>query len=432
MTCFSEHPLRAVLTAEMHARPNAVIEGPAEISYLAALTGEEVASADLDHIRQLCTAFKIAAPAADASQFDADFGPFRMKWERHTEFSTYMIIKSGAFDRPFKETAILELPTDWVAAIPGNVIAAFHIAIESDDSRRRDTDALASFFDNNVPVGGSIIDGGASIWADYQEHADGFLRFLIREGGLKPQSLGRLIQRVAEMETYRMMAMLALPPARDARPHVANLEQQLSEILQEVAVNMSASDEPALLKQLSTVAAETERISASLNFRFSASRAYQEIVRQRADALRLERVRGLQPLTDYVFSRFDPAMETGENVMRRIETLSRRIARASDLLRTRVNVALEAQNRDLLQSMDRRANLQLRLQQTVEGLSVVAISYYLVGLVQYALKGLKSIGAMPYDVDIVTLVLIPVLVVGIWLGVRRIRSSIERDAAKRR
>lgn len=432
MTPFSEHPLRAVLTAEMHSRPHAVIEGPAEISFLASLTGEEVASADIEHIRELCTAFKIAAPAADASQFEADFGPFRLKWERHTEFSTYMLTKAGRFENPFKEPAVLELPADWVANIPGDIISAFHIAVETEDSPERDIDALTACFDNNTPVGGTVLDGGASLWADYQEHADGFMRFLIRAGSLRPPSLGRLVQRVAEMETYRMMAMLALPPARDARPEVAALEQQLSGILQEVAANANASDEPALLKRLSAVAAETERISASLNFRFSASRAYQEIVRQRAAALRLERISGLQPLTDYVFARFNPAMETGDNLMRRIETLSRRIARASDLLRTRVNVALEAQNRDLLQSMDRRAKLQLRLQQTVEGLSVVAISYYLVGLIQYLLKGLKSAGVMPYDPDKVTLVVIPILVIAIWLGVRRIRHAIERDAAKKR
>lgn len=432
MPLFPEHPLRAELSAEMHARPYAVIEAPAQISYLAALTGEGTATDALEHLQVLCSAFKVAAPAAGASQFDGDFGPFRLKWERHTEFSTYMVIKDGGFEKPFKETAIRALPEDWVAAIPGDVVTGFHIAVEASDAPERDADALVSCFDNNPLVGGTIVDGGAVIWADYHEHADGFLRFLVRSETLSPQSLGRLVKRIAEMETYRMMAMLALPPARDARPLIADLEQQLSEILQEVAANHTASDEPALLQRLSAIAAETERISASLNFRFSASRAYQEIVRQRAADLRLERISGTQRLTDYVFARFDPAMETGENLMRRIETLSRRIARASDLLRTRVNVALEGQNRDLLQSMDRRANLQLRLQQTVEGLSVVAISYYLVGLAQYALKGLKSLGVMPYDVDTVTLVLIPLLVILIWFGVRRIRHAIRNGASKRR
>lgn len=421
---FKEHPLRAVLAAEMNARPHAPVAAPAQISHIAVVTGEETADTDRAHLAKLCQAFKVTAPSATASQFDADFGPFRLKWERHTEFSAYTLIRTGAVEQPFKHPPITEVPEDWISTLPGEVLTAMHIVIETDDVPVREGAALAGLFDNNSLVGGTVVDGRAQMWTDYQTHADGFMRFLLREQEMSPASLGRLVKRLCEMETYRAMAMLALPPARDARPRIAKMEQSLSDILQSLASSDGTSDEQALLELLSGVAAETERISASLNFRFAASRAYQELVEQRAEGLRLERISGLQPMTEYVMTRFAPAMETRDNLTRRIETLSRRVARASDLLRTRVDVALEAQNRDLLESMDRRAKLQLRLQQTVEGLSVVAISYYLLGLLGYIVKGVAELGIVKFDKDLVMMALLVPVIGAVWWGVHRLRHAI--------
>lgn len=424
---FDEHPLRAELTAEMNARPHAKIKAPAQISHITCVTGEEAGDADRQHLLDLCQAFKISAPPASASQFDADFGPFRLKWERHTEFSTYTLIRETAFDQPFKDCPIGDVPADWLDSLPGKVLTAMHIAIETCDSPERAGADLSGLFDNNSIVGGTISDNKASVWTDYQLHTDGFLRFLIRDCELSESSLGRYVKRLCEMETYRMMAMLALPPAREARPVIAKLEQDLSDILQTLAFSDGTDDEQRLLQLLSKVAAETERTSASLNYRFSASRAYQELVEQRADAMRVGRITGIQPFTDYLITRFAPAMETRDNLTRRIETLSRRVARASDLLRTRVDVALEAQNRDLLQSMDRRAKLQLRLQQTVEGLSVVAISYYLLGLLGYIVKGLHESLPVQFDTDITIMALMVPVILAVWWGVHRIREAVMKS-----
>jgi uncharacterized membrane-anchored protein len=423
---FEEHPLRSELSAEMNARPHAVISTPAQISHIVCVTGEETGDEDREHLRELCRAFKVSAPSASASQFDADFGPFRLKWERHTEFSTYTLIKEAPFDPPFKNCPIGEVPADWLDALPGKVLTALHIAIETDATPERAGPELSGLFDNNSLVGGNIVDNRATVWTDYQIHSDGFLRFLIRDWELSASSLGRLVKRLCEMETYRMMAMLALPPARAARPIIAKLEQDLSDILQTLAFSDGTDDEQRLLELLSKVAAETERTSASLNYRFSASRAYQGLVEQRAEAMRIARIVGVQPMTDYMMIRFAPAMETRDNLTRRIETLSRRVARASDLLRTRVDVALEAQNRDLLQSMDRRARLQLRLQQTVEGLSVVAISYYLLGLIGYLVKGAHALGFSKFDYNLVLGALFFPLVLAVWWGVRHVREAVIR------
>ena len=421
---FTEHPLRAELQAEMNARPPAIISSPAQISHIASVTGENSAEADRNHIAKLCQAFKIAAPSASDLQFDANFGPFRLKWERHTEYSAYTLIKEAAFAQPFKDMPIAELPSDWLIDIPGDVLTALHISIENSGTQDRSGAELTGLFDNNALVGGFVSAGRARVWTDFQTHGDGFLRFLVKDSELTDGSLGRLVKRICEMETYRMMAMLALPPARKSRPLIAELEQNLSDILQTLAFSEGTDDEQQLLEQLSKVAAETERISASLNYRFSASKAYQELVYQRLDALRLESISDLQRLSDFLTIRFAPAMETRDNLMRRIETLSRRTARASDLLRTRVDVALEAQNRDLLSSMDSRAKLQLRLQQTVESLSVVAISYYLLGLIAYMVKGLAHTSIGKFDVDFVLMVVFIPVVITVWWAVHIARKKV--------
>ena len=121
--------------------------------------------------------------------------------------------------------------------------------------------------------------------------------------------------------------------------------------------------------------------------------------------------------------RLAPAMATCSSAEKRLLDLSERIARASDLLRTRVDIEREQQNQSLLASMNRRARMQLRLQQTVEGLSIAAISYYVVGLVGYAAKALKEAG-VPLSVELVTGGSIPFVLLAIWLAVRRIRKHL--------
>ena len=263
-------------------------------------------------------------------------------------------------------------------------------------------------------------------WTDFRIHADRFGRFLIHAVALDEESGGRLIQRIIEMETYRLMAMLALPIAQEARPRVSDAEDELSSILGQLDGGQEHLDDRRLLGDLTRLAGEAERINGIIAYRFNATRAYQEIVRQRVAALREDRITGVQPVSQFMMTRFEPAMETCDNLARRLDQLSARIARAGNLLRTRVDVALEEQNRDLLQSMDRRVQLQLRLQQTVEGLSVVAISYYLISLVIYLAQGLESLG-ITVDPNLAGLVAFPFVVGGVWWGVHAIRRRLTKS-----
>ena len=275
-------------------------------------------------------------------------------------------------------------------------------------------------------AGASVAGGAAKAWMNFWVGDDGFGRVLVRDIALGPRQAGRLVQRLCEIETYRMMALLALPLARQHGGELSRLGERLRGSLEEMADSESLEDEQRLLRDLTEVSAGIERIAAATSYRFSAARAYHALVQRRIQELREGRIQGFQTFQEFMDRRFTPAIRTCESTQDRLDALSRRVARAGQLLRTRVDVTLEEQNRDLLESMNRRAKLQLRLQETVEGLSIAAVSYYLVSLVGYLAKGMKSFG-LPLSPEQITALSIPVVVVLIWLGVRRVKRTLRGE-----
>jgi uncharacterized membrane-anchored protein len=231
-----------------------------------------------------------------------------------------------------------------------------------------------------------------------------------------------MMQRLFEIEAYRMLALLALPIARRQSPRTLVIERELAQLTDGIARGEGADE--SLLHELTRLAAEVESGLAASQFRFGACRAYSDLVRTRIGELREQRVPGLQTLDEFMARRFTPAVNTCATVSQRLHDLSERVAQASSLLATRVGIARERQNQALLASMDRRAKLQLRLQQTVEGLSVAAIVYYAAGLVGYLAKGAKSTG-LALDADLVVGLAVPMLAVAALLTVRRARRHIQ-------
>ncbi|MDX1595147.1 MAG: DUF3422 domain-containing protein, partial [Gammaproteobacteria bacterium] len=261
------------------------------------------------------------------------------------------------------------------------------------------------------------------VWTDYQIHDDGYGWVLVRDIDLRMRQAGRLVQRLLDMESYRMMALLGLPPAREHGRELVRLDTELAELTGRINALRDASQERDLLEALTRLAARIEHVVARTNARFSATRAYYGLIQRSIAQLREERLPGLQTFDEFVERRLAPAVRTCESVAERLGALSTRVSRASNLLRTRIDIGIAEQNRDLLASMDRRARLQLRLQQTVEGLSIVVLSYYGVGLVGYLAKGLKSAGA-PLDPDLVTGLAVPVVVGVVFAGMHRLHRRL--------
>lgn len=421
---FRDHPLRRQLTNELHARPPEALESPMRVTTLAMLSGEDGAEAERDHLCRLCEMAGTPPPPPGATHYAGSFGSFRLKWERHTEFSTWTIFRVGTQGEPFADPAVRAVPRDWVAELPGERLVGAHVLMLDPEQPDPSPAFLAHVFGSESYVASRIAGRGATVWTDFRIHGDGYSRIVVLDHTLTPRQGGRVIQRLLEIETYRMTALLALPVAREILPRVAAMEKQLSELTARTNTLKGLEDERDVLDRLTRLMAEVEEISAANAFRFSAARAYFQLVEKRVAELRETRIEGFQTIAEFMERRLSPALATCNAVESRVEALSRRVARASAMLRTRVEIAVEGQNAELLRSMDRRADLQLRLQETVEGLSVVAISYYLIGVVGYAAKGLKGAG-VPIDTDLVTGLTIPLVLWSVWAGVRRIRKVLK-------
>lgn len=418
-----DDPRRISLNDEVHARPPEPLRTPCRVSCVALLPPPRQHGEEWRAVSQLCRRFGIEPPSPAASHYSVDFGPFRLVFEMHTEFARYTFVAPASDDSlPFAEAAITEVPADWLSALPGRVIAATHVALVRGQGEISLEDTARQHFLGHQLIGSTIAGGAATAVTDLRVHDDGFGRVLVEDRGLTSRQAGRMVQRLLEIDTYRMMALLALPAAREMLPVLAQCEQELTDIAVAL-VGSSEQDEPRLLDKLTALEAAIAGRSSESCFRFGAAAAYYELVQRRIAELREDRLQGLQTFRDFIERRLAPAMNTCRSVGRRQELLSSRVERATQLLSTRVDVTRERQNQNVLRSMDRRAALQLRLQSTVEGLSVAAITYYVVGLVGYAAKALTSIG-IPIDAEIAMGMSIPIAALLMVLGVRNNRRLV--------
>ena len=415
-----DHALRRELANEVHARPHEALTAPLRATSLAVLVDAADRAREHAHVVRLCEDRGAAPPAAQAIHFTAEMGAFRLRWERHTEFSSYTFFRAGIGRDRFEETAASQVPADWLAAIPGRTLAAAHAEL-LEPGAQMPARAIAAAFRGNYVAGAEVAEGAAAAFTDFRIHDDGFGRFLVLDRSLSRFQAGRTLQRLFEIDVYRMMALLALPVAREISPRLAAMERDLAAVAGELA--RGEGPDEALLERLTRLSADVESVIAASHFRFGAARAYSDLVGARLVELRERRLPGTQTLAEFMARRFTPAMNTCESVSRRLLELSERVAQANSLLVARVDVAHERQNQQLLASMDRRARLQLRLQETVEGLSVAAITYYVVGLVGYCAKAIEALG-YPLDPTVVMGVAIPVVAVMAALGLRFVRRTI--------
>ena len=425
------HALRVPLAAEIHSRPFLKLEAPEAITHLAvyrdSAVGPPNGNALIQQVTlaQFCTHFGVAPPAAGANYFYHDFGRFRLKWECHTEFATYTFAaplrEAKTPDEAFSHMPLAHLPQQWLASLEGRLMVAAHVVLERGEGNVVD---VQHAFESSMLVGGSVMQG-AQLWTDFAIQSDGFSRFVIRDISMHAQQAGRLVQRVLEIETYRMMALLGLPSAQQAGMVLNAVEAELAALAGAMVATDAApfvagegaGSDQALLDQITRLAARLEKLSLDNSYRFSASKAYFGLVKARIEELREVRLEGVPTVEEFMDRRLTPAMNTCDATAARQDALSRRIANTNDLLRTRVGIVQEMQNRQILQSMNARAAQQLRLQQSVEGLSVAAISYYVIGLIGYLGKGAKALGVLG-NPDVVVSLLVPVVAACVWLGLR--------------
>ncbi len=419
-----DHELRYVLNDELHGRPGLPVTAPCRVTHLAFTIGEGD-SDPLAHVKLLCDALGVKPPADGAPHHTAEIAGGQIKYERHGEFYRISVVAEGG---PDKGEALVLLPIGWVDGLPGQRLVGIHTRIMAPDEPGPDEASLISMFGHEDLAGSVTSSGLATVWTDFRIGPDGYTRMLVHDHGLSPLRLGRVVRRIHEIETYRMMALLALPMARRVQGELAVLERAVSKVTADMLSTQESQEDAELLTQLSRIARDVEEISSRTSYRFAAARAYAALVDKRIMELGEQKVMSFQRIGVFLDRRFGPAMATCTATAERLRSLAERSERASNLLRTRVDIALEAQNQQLLKSMEKRGHQQLRLQETVEGLSVVAISYYLIGIVSKLLEGLG--GYAQFDAKLLSLISIPVVVALVWYGVRRLRNRILKSVGE--
>jgi uncharacterized membrane-anchored protein len=416
-----DHPYRALLHDELHARPPLRLAAPAALSHQVFLAPEGEAEADRARLAEFARAFGQAGPTPPARHLVLDLpGGAMLRWERHGEFQAFTAIRprpAMVHENPW--SALTPEVLAFLDTLPGERLVAVHLRVETGTAQPPSSDFGPEL------VGSSFGGGSARGFTDFRLHQDGFGRILLQVDGITPERLGRMAQRFLEIETYRMGALLALPEARAAVRSLAGSESRLAAIVEATA--QGDQDDTALLETLTTLAAETEADAAKKKFRFAAAAAYGALVESRMASLREGRLEGFQPWSTFLDRRFKPALDTCAATARRQDSHLRGIANASSMLRTRVDVRLEQQNAALLAAMDKRAAVQLRLSQAVEGFSVFAISYYAVSLLKIAADGLTAFGLADAP-EWFGLLAVPGVAVAVWYSVYRLRRSLHGPA----
>ncbi len=425
MTALTLHPLRNTLNDEVHARPSLPVNTPARITSLAFVFDLDAADSQRAALEQLATRLGMAPPPAGAVQYVGRAGGMTVRWSLHTEFVRYTFGIEGSGGEPFVQNALTGIPDDWLASVPGRMLAGVHALVVGEAEAPSLNDMARGWFAGHDLIGAGIADGAATALTDLRLHDDayagcGFVRYVVLNRQLNPRQMGRMLGRLFEIECYRMLALLALPVAKQQMRELDEVSLRLSSATRELLAPTAGGD---LLAELTCLAGRLEDAVSTSQYRFSAARAYYQLVERRIGELREVRLAGLQPFREFMERRLAPATQTCDTVMGRQERLSARLQRATALMRTRIEVELQQQNRELLQSMDRRAALQLRLQETVEGLSVGVLTYYAVGLFGYVAKALKVLG-VPLNAELATGLAIVPIGGAVWWGVQRAKRHL--------
>ena len=422
-----QHPQRAALHNEVHARPPQALVAPLAISHLVMVCDVAQREASRAHIAALLHDLHLPLPDPQASHFRMDLGQFHIRWELHTEFVSWTFMCALCSERLGElepQPAFNAVPQRWLAALPGQCLSSLNLWVTPSPTFGASALVKELLLEDSL-LASRVAGGAAEVYTDFCMRSDGSSRMLLLTGNLSPRRLGRLVQRLLEIETYRMAALLGLPAAREASNVLASAERELAELASAIR-SATAQDEPLLLDRLTKLAGQVESQHAATHSRFSASAAYFELVDKRISDIDEAALPGMQTIGEFMDRRLSPARSTCAWATRRQDALSQRVSRISNLLRTRVEIEQQQSSQALLASMNSRQHMQLKLQSTVEGLSVAAITYYIVGLISYLAKAAHSVG-WPWSAESTSALAIPLVALAVWWSLRRLHNRVFTD-----
>ncbi|MEE4279707.1 MAG: DUF3422 domain-containing protein [Halieaceae bacterium] len=418
--------LRQGLSNEWHARPLMMMAAPMRCSHLVCLRGDLSLAQRRRAFAGYCRAQGESEPNPQSRHHSIQAGNCLVKWEGHTEADAYTLLVPGNGEPPFSAPALDFLDQAMRADLESMRFVGLHVEVLPDEGLTLEerSKRVRSLLGASQIYGGSFSDGLGELWSSFRLDAQGFLRIVITDFGLGEARLARYLQRILEIESYRMLAMLALPTAREVMATLGELEPDLDDVMAELSHGDADPAQERQLARITRIAARVEHVAATHAYRFAAARAYSGIVDRRLAELAEERNGAVSRYSTFLIKTLQPAMRTCEAAERRTQELAQRITRATQLLDSMVDMDQKKQNQAILESMAERASLQLRLQQSVEGFSIFAITYYAVGLLGYLLKSAKEAG-LPADADLLTGLSAPFVLAFVWLSVRRVKHKLK-------
>lgn len=457
------HPQRQEIADEVHARPFQQLSSPLKVMHFAVMNAEHSVEEVLHSVSALyevCGAKPLAENATFGFQ---DVGQLSLRWEAHNEFYTLTFYYRGE-EQDWLQS-IPGIPQDWDEHVVGELITGVQILVKAPQEETELSEDSASVSDNlaigshimrkaatlwtdfkgqaevailcenpvldgvfgdNQAIGSQVMRKSATLWTDFKAQGEfGLNCILLHDHHLHGFQCGRLIQRLCEIDTYRAVALLGLSPARSAMKQVTDLGNELSVITNHLS-NLGAGEEPEALSALMVMAAKVEEISAETAHRFSASEAYYAVVKMRISELEETRIEGLQTIEQFIERRVDPAMRTCKAASMRLDRISQRIARASNLLRSKIDLSTEQKVHDLLSSMNKRTRRQLTLQAKLETFSIIVVTYYLFDLIDRTVHYLTS-GKTEEMATNGLVYSLPAVVLGVWWYVRRVTKEFKSD-----
>ncbi len=421
------HSQRQMIANEVHARPFQQLSSPLKVLHFAMMSGD----LSMEEVRLSVSAFFIRCGGRplddDASFAYQEIAPLALRWEAHTEFYTLTLYQQT--DQPDWQQDLRGLPVDWSDSLPGELITGVQIHVRAPEGEPMEMingKVPQGVFGNHQVIGSQVMRGAATIWTDFRAEGEfGLDRILVQDNRLHDYQCGRLLQRLCEIDTYRAVALLGLEPARETMRKVSALDQELATLTRRLS-DLEKGKEADTLDALMALAAQAEEISALTVNRFSASDAYYALVRMRISELEEQRVEGLQTMEQFIERRVDPAMRTWRSAAARLERISERIARASNLLRSNIDLSTEQQIHGLLTSMNKRTRRQLTLQAKLETFSIIVVTYYLFDLVERTIRHMTS--GEPEELAINWLSYsLPGIVLLVWWYVRKVTKEFKSD-----
>jgi len=434
-----EYALRRVLSDELHARAFHDFDGAGRFIRFVFLVGGDD-SKILAYINKFLSAEGLA-PIDTGEKFRRhDMAGYALRIERHTEFLSISFVekslraKNGLAANAFDETALEHMPFSWARNSPAPLFHAIWVEVGGKPLRGLDQARMLEILQSRVVAANQFSDDAAQVHFAFDIDDAGFSRVVIFNHAIEATRMGRVVQRVVEVETYRLLALLGLATVKEYSGRLGLIEDVVSTLTNDLAEQIKLPDGKvqALLSVLSSQAAEVEDIYSKTSYRLAATTAYLNILMSRLDRMQMTRLSGFQGVRGFLDRRMAPAMQSCSAFSERLASLSRRISRAGELLRTQTELVIQRQNRDLLKSMDERAKHQLRLQQMVERLSIAAVTYYGVGLVGYVAVSLP-IAEWGLSLTYIKAVSVPVIAFLVWAAIRRVKevatSAADRSAS---